>query len=277
MLETYLFVPANRLEFIEKAKSYKPDNIIYDFEESVPFSEKDSAIRNFPISYINADAFARPYFVADENGELKLDWLISLIELGFQNFILPKISTIEELERIYVAGSNLIDKLSFILLVENPLCLISLTQIVKSSPINLIGLGLGSHDYANEMGMDHSLENLYFARHQILNVARAFSLKAVDIVSMDLKAESSFVEECKNSFTSGFDAKFVLHPKQVEQLQSIHFYSQKEIDEAVAVYNKIRGLNLNNFSVINVDGKLYEKPHLKRIFKIIDWKQNYGN
>jgi len=158
--------------------------------------------------------------------------------------------------------------------VENPLCLMNLKEIVKGKIINITGITLGSHDYTNVVGMKHTSHYLYFARNYVLNVTKAYDLMAIDIASMNIYDEEEFSNECLDAFNMGYDAKFVLHPKQLEVLKKTEYFSQEEVESALEIYKEIKTVDLDKFSVIKVNGKLYEKPHLKRIMKIVEWNKN---
>ena len=161
----------------------------------------------------------------------------------------------------------------FILLIENPLCLMNLKEIVTSKIINITGITLGSHDYTNVVGMKHTSHYLSFARNYVLNVAKAYDLIAIDIASMNISDEEGFSNECLDAFNMGYDAKFVLHPQQLEVLKKTEYFYQEEVKNALEIYEEIKTMDLDKFSVIKVNGKLYERPHLKRIMKIVEWNK----
>ena len=150
----------------------------------------------------------------------------------------------------------------------------NLKEIVKGEIINITGITLGSHDYTNVVGMKHTTHYLYFARNYVLNVAKAFDLMAIDIASMNINDDEEFSNECLDAFNMGYDAKFVLHPQQLEVLKKTEYFNQEEVESALEIYEEIKTVDLDQFSVIKLNGKLYEKPHLKRIMKIVEWNKN---
>lgn len=274
MLQTFFFVPANRIDFLRKSMSLKADNIIIDFEDAVPDSETIYVINNFEKKFINKDSFARVTVVDSKTGLIDGRTLEKIIELGFRKIILPKISTVFQLEEI--AKVKGVQNCMYCILVENPVCLINLQKILHSKKIAVSHVALGSHDYANSMGMEHVSENIYFARNYVLNYARAYNVQVIDIASMDIHASFHFEKECMEAVSLGFDGKFILHPDQLSALERIKFFSDEEIKRAENVYNHIKDVPFDELSVIEVDGVLYEKPHINRIMKIVDWNKNYG-
>ena len=132
----------------------------------------------------------------------------------------------------------------------------------------MTGIGLGSHDYTDVIGMKHSLEYLSYARNHVLNMGKAHNLITIDIASMNIKDDQNFKDECLDAFNMGYDGKFILHPNQLNLLNEVEYYSSTEIDEAKKVYLDICKIADDSEAIIYIDGKVYEKAHIKRIKKI---------
>lgn len=277
MLKTYLFIPANRVEFLQKINQTKSNYFIIDFEESIPVNERLASFENMSGIDINDFMWARVPLNNDTENVLDFTFLEQALKSGFSKIVLPKISGIDDIRAVktFLESNSL--ECEFMLLVENPSCLMNLHNILASNLLNIQGVALGSHDYCNSMGMRHTIENLSFARNLVLNLAKAYKAEAIDIVSMDLSGSNELKNECLNAFSLGFDAKFTLHPKQLEAIQSIQFYTDEEIKEAQKVYTHFENIDLQEFSVLSIDGVLYEKPHVQKIVDIIDWLKRYGN
>ena len=192
--------------------------------------------------------------------------------------MLPKISSNEEIMEIAkIAESNknyFYEKFQFILLVENPLCLLNLLEIVKKKLLNFICIAFGSHDYTDIMEMQHIPKNLSYPRYHIINIAKAYNLLSIDIASTNLTDEVDFENECLEAFSMGFHGKFILHPMQLKVINNAKYYSDEEIKETIGVYNIINNMIDEDFSIIKYNGKIFEKPHLKRTYKIISWNNN---
>ena len=62
--------------------------------------------------------------------------------------------------------------------------------------------------------------------------------------------------------------------QQHELLKKTEYFFQEEVKNALEIYEEIKTIDLDKFSVIKVNGKLYERPHLKRIMKIVEWNKN---
>lgn len=277
-MESYFFVPANQQKFIDKSKDIAADYIVYDLEDSVADADIETALEHLSKIDIQPNMYVRPRFYKEAD-ILDKSLLQRLIGMGFSRFLLPKF-TKGKVEKIAALLSDHFPekKLDFIILVESPLGLLHLSDVLESKILPISGVGLGSHDYCNAMDMEHTLDNLYFARQSILNSAKAFGLKCLDIVAVNLNDDESFLKEVKNGFSMGFDAKFLIHPKQLALVNNFQFYSPEEIQEAEAAYPHILDIVENRKSLVKVNGKMYEKPHVNRILKIIHFqKRKHGS
>lgn len=278
MLKSYFFIPANRDDFLNKIDRIKSDYIIFDLEDSINDSIYHESTKNLRKLKKSENYFIRTKFF--ENKRFVPKRVEDSIRLGFFNFVIPKldeISQIVEIEEYLIKNfKNDFEKYSFILLVESPKALMFLKEILINTKLNIIALALGSHDYCQNMGMNHNLKNLDFARQFVLNIARAFNLIAIDIASMEINNSTLFATEAMAAFEIGYDAKFVLHPKQLKVLKNIVYYNDSEIREAKEVLKIVKEIELEKFTVVKVNNKLYEKPHLQRIYDIIEWSENNG-
>ena len=95
-----LFVPANKLDWIEKAVTSEADGLILDLEDSVPIKEKNKT-REGLTNYLSSQKITTPFIIRTNpltSKEGKED--LSLLEVAGENFIglmVPKIEDPAEL------------------------------------------------------------------------------------------------------------------------------------------------------------------------------------
>ncbi|HLP04511.1 MAG TPA: aldolase/citrate lyase family protein [Paludibacter sp.] len=278
MLKSFFFVPANNLKFIEKSKVLLADYIVFDLEDAILGNELEACFQNLSSMELVSNHIVRFRFF-DENENLNQTDFEKLLKIGFRQFIIPKFGGVAQAKTIktFLEKQRSKIEVSFILLLENPTGLLSIYETLNMGLISITALGLGSHDYCNAMGMKHTNSNLYFARQMVLNHAKAFNLLALDTVSVNIGYDDEFKEDSLIAFNMGFDGKFVIHPQQLKLLSEIEYYTEKEVEEAEKVYEKILEIKALKTAVVRIDGKVFEKPHINRIIKIINWKKNYGS
>lgn len=275
MLKSYFFIPANKSKFISKVNELHCDYFVFDLEDAILNTEVESSLDNLSKVIIQDNYFVRFGFF-DEFAELNEVLFSQLLSFGFRKFVIPKFYSNKQLVSVrnFLLEKKMeLNELEFILLIESPLGLLNVAESLQSKTLRVSAIGLGSHDYASEMRMKHTNYNLYYARQIILNTAKAYKIDVLDTVCVNISNDSEFIHETKQSFDMGFDGKFLIHPKQMELLEEIEFYSLEEIHEAEKVYDKILEIKNQKNSILKIDGKIYEKPHINRIISIINWKE----
>lgn len=131
---------------------------------------------------------------------------------------------------------------------------------------------MGSHDFMSEVGGEHTLENLQVVRQQLLYLARMCSIEAIDIASMELENKSSFTGELLDGFKKGYDAKFFIHPWQLNVFKQLKLYTEKDYSWASKILETLKEVGTaNEFNPIVIDGQIIERPHLNKAKKIIKY------
>jgi citrate lyase beta subunit len=205
----------------------------------------------------------------NKSNEQNVEALDELLKIGFRKFILPKVEDAIEIDT-FISLLKSINDVNFevFVLIESPLGVINSDSICMHRDVSTIGFG--SHDYCNIVGMTHSLENISWARQKILNSGRAYGKDIIDITSMNVTNAKTFELECLNGKDMGFDGKFLIHPWQLDIFKKVWCFTDEEIAFATKVKNAIdNNGGIENFTVLNIDGNVVEKPHLRRINKIL--------
>ncbi len=270
-MESYFFVPASNRKFVEKSQHLDCDYLVLDLEDSVLSTDLASAFENIKELPNKSHCFLRIPLSNDQPDETA-EMIHKMRAVGYNQFILPKLLSIDKLRSIVRFVPDIF-KHKQLLLIEHPRLLLDLKSILAE--YNFFAIALGSHDYTNVMRMDHNDENLYWSRHYILNHAKAFGIRCLDIASMNIADEKGFSEECKKAYSLGFDGKLLIHPMQLAVINSSKFYSEEDISFALLVRKKIQEVGgLENFGIANIKGKIVEKPHLRKYLDILN-KEGY--
>jgi citrate lyase subunit beta/citryl-CoA lyase len=273
MIKSYFFIPADKANFIKKIPDLGCDFIVFDMEESVNEKSIENCISNlssidinhnytvrFPISYSNID-----------QNSFEIEKLYSF---GFRRFTLPKIESLEELEAcIDFFTERKLSDIKFDIYIETPLALLNAKEMVIKAKSKIESILIGSHDYCNILGCKHTNENLTYLRQHLLAIGKAYGINVVDIVSPNIKDIEVLKKECIESFEMGFDGKALIHPLQLEAFSNAKYFTETEVKEAIKVSEEINKIGLDKFSIVKINGKIFEKPHLKRIFEIVEWNK----
>ncbi len=265
MLDSYFFIPGNKPKYLEKINSIQADYIVIDLEDAVSVNAKQIAFDMVLNLEIANNHFIRiplldHSFSSDQ---------IQMIARKFQGrIVVPKISHEEHITGIVdIVGD--IAELKMIFLVEHPLAFINLPSILQKHHHLFFGIGFGSHDFCSTSGIKHTLENLEFYKRQLILYSKAYQIAFIDGVDLDLMNFDSFERECLFAFENGASGKFLIHPKQLEKIKAVPYFSEKELIEMNRIYAQIKDIDEKDIEVYTIDGKVYEKPHINRIKSIL--------
>lgn len=274
-MNSYFFVPASRLHKIEDIQNLEPNNIIIDFEDAILSSDMETYFKKLEsIKDIALNWFRIP-LRSDFNEDINLKYIDEFISIGVNSIVLPKLKSIAELVQIVEKYK----RIRIIVLIEHPRLLIELrNSYLKHLDVfqAIVGIGLGSHDLMTFMNAKHIEEQLDYPRREVLYLAKAYGIEAIDIACMEISNKETFIKEFVYGQDSGFDAKFLIHPIQLKW-----FDNQIKLDPTSLVWAKNimkylpDNYNGEDISPFVLDGEVIEKPHALKALQIMK-KHNYG-
>lgn len=268
-MDSYFFIPASKLKKLQELRKLNIKEFIIDFEDSIKASQRNIFFLELKILGNSKEFYIRvPLHSLKNANELDLTLISGFIEQGYKKFVFPKISSTNQFEK--VLNTLNIPDLEIILLVETPRLYFELQSSILKYKKNLTGIGLGSHDFISIVGGKYTLKNLEVVRQNILYLAKYCNITSIDIASMNVDDKDSFKEEVLDGFNKGYEAKFIIHPKQFEIINEIQFYSEQEYIQALKIEEILSKLeNKKEFNPIVFDGKIIEQPHINRAKQIL--------
>lgn len=274
MIASYFFIPATHPKLTEKLLSIPADHFIIDLEDAIKESDLQKSIEILSNLDNPESVYLRPPLF--RHGSLDKKLFKRLLNLGCRRFIIPKFRSRNNILEIENCQQALIkEPVSYILVVENPESLLCIKEVLQTTRLNIDGIGFGSQDYCAETGMKHEGQYLNHARFIIAATAKANGVRAIDIACMQIKDQELIKSEIRDAFNYGFDAKFFIHPAQLEVLKSYVFYSADEIHfahKALEIYE-----NHGRPAVFSYKGRVIEPPHIQQFKKTKKWGEQYGN
>ena len=281
-----LFVPGANAAMVSTSFIYQPDTIMFDLEDSVALSEKDSA------RMLVAHALQHPLYREMETlvrvnpltSEYGLADLNAAVRAGASGIRLPKtdgaqdITDMEtEIERIERDCGREVGSTLMLAAIESPQGILAANEIAQASK-RLIGIDLGAEDYVRAMKTERSPEGieLLFARSTILHAARANGLMAFDTVYSDARNEEGFLREAALIKQMGFDGKSLINPAQIALIHNLFAPTQKEVDYAEKVIKAAEDAAKAGFGVVSLNGKMVDTPIIERSRLIVQRAQTSG-
>jgi citrate lyase beta subunit len=264
MLDSYFFIPGDKEKFLDKINVLSSDYFVIDLEDAVSKNNKQIAFNYVTQLISKKNTFIRIPFLDDCYSDEQLKTLIHHFE---GRIVIPKLKTKADFEKIVALNSGeTIFKI--IILVENPTCFIYLKDILAEFTEHIHGVGFGSHDFCTLMGMKHELSNLIHYKKELLLLTKAFDKAYIDTVDLNLKDFKVFREECLFAFENGAEGKFIIHPLQLNEMRTVNYLTDEEINKIKRMHHHIKDLNLNDIDVLKIEDEIIERPHILRINKL---------
>lgn len=276
---TMMFVPGSNPGMIKEANIYGADAIMFDLEDAVAVTEKDSA-RLLVFHALKAIDYGTTELVVRINGletPFGKDDIEAMVRAGIHVIRLPKTDSADDvtavealIEQAERACGRAIGSTKMMAAIESPLGIINAYQIATSSK-RLIAIALGAEDYVTNLKTKRYANGmeLLAARSQIIIAARAAGLYAIDTVYTEVDNEEGFRAEVSLIKQLGFDGKSVINPRQIGPVHEIYAPSTLDIQKAIAVKQAAKTAEKQGLGVIALDGKMIDKPIVDRADRVI--------
>ncbi len=276
-----IVTPGNVEAKLAKAEAFPVDILMLDLEDGVP----NTAAAKARARELLGAALSPSKFKAREpairiNGP-KTEWFLEDIRfvcgLDIPTVVVPMVE--DEADMIYVERTldacGAPERLGLILLIETPAGVLNLQKMVEASP-RTNGLIAGGLDYAM---CTHSLsilpmsrsgrasrhdDDLLFMRQQVLAVARAYGLSAIDAMRPGELADlEAFRADAEYSRWLGFDGLDFYHPAFIDIANEVFTPSAEELDWADKVLGSNQGGDSGAAASRKVDGRVILPQHVE--------------
>jgi citrate lyase subunit beta/citryl-CoA lyase len=283
---TMLYVPGNNAGMVRDAGIYKADCIMFDLEDSVSITEKDSA--RFlvfqaltSLSYPGKELVVR---INDPRGQDGKDDLEAIVRTQKAVIRLPKTENAGDvtfcaslIESIEKQTGAVVGSTRMMAAIESAAGVLNAREIALASK-RLTGIAIGAEDYVTDLKTTRSPEGteLLFGRSMVLLAARAAGIDAIDTVYSDVNNEEGLRKETLLIKQLGFDGKSIVNPRQVKIVHEIFTPTEKEIKNALAVLEAILEAERKGSGVISLNGKMIDKPVVARAENVLSLARAAG-
>jgi citrate lyase subunit beta/citryl-CoA lyase len=271
LARSFLYVPANREKFLEKAIGLPADAFIFDLEDSVPLAEK-----------VNARAGVREYApkIADDRVWVRLNGLDSGLAAddldaiagiaGLAGIFLPKVETPDEVRR----WDALIDAhekghgrapgaIKLVLSIESALGVLN-AHAMATAAARVVSLAFGGAqdgDLNTDLGCAWSIDGpeMLHARSHTLLAARAARFDTpIDGVFADVRDTQGFERDTALSRRLGYRGRKLIHPAQIEPCNRLYRPSAAELDYYARVLAAFDEAVARGSASTTVDGRMID-------------------
>lgn len=282
-----LYMPGDDMRKIRKAATLNVDCICMDMEDGVAASRKKKA-RDTIVQALNTLDFGNSEQLARINAVgsgLETDDLSTVLPAHPHGIVVPKVESAEHIQWV----SNKITEVEkendwpegemrVIAIVESARGIVNLEQIASADP-RLEALIFGSEDLASDMGATRTEQGweIFYARSAVVTHAAAFGLQAIDMVFLDLQDIEGLRREAEQGARMAFAGKQVIHPNQVEPVQTAFTPSEEAIAHANRILAAYASHKDSGVGAFVMDGKLVDAPIVRSAERVISLAKVAGS
>ena len=274
--KSWLFVPANRPDFLTKSVSRGAHVIIVDMEDAVPEAEK-SATRESLNASLAALQHAGQLAVLRVNAELE-NMVADLSCLDINNLegvMLPKLDSADWLQlvdgyltRLELAQGKSVGSTQIIGLIESPKAVRRVAEIATASQ-RLCCLAVGSEDLSLSMGIAPTQDGLAGPMTHIILAAKEAHVGVLSVAGSlaEFRDLVAYEQQVVTAAAMGCTGALCIHPAQIPIVNQHYGPSNSQVVWANKVLDTVAANP--NAGVWQVDGAMVDAPVVARAQAII--------
>jgi citrate lyase subunit beta/citryl-CoA lyase len=273
-----MFVPVTSEKFVRTGADRGADAIILDLEDAVAPSQKDHARTLIAdaiplVSRNGADVLVR----VNRPWRMLVRDIEAAVIPGVAALVLTKVDSPEhvhaveeivaelETERGLSAGG-----MKFVVLVETASGFFQIDTIARAS-VRIIGLSLGSEDFAADVGMQADPEGLFYPKQQTLFAARAAGVLPMGFVGSiaDFRDQEAFRAIVRRSRRLGFMCASAIHPLQVSVLNEEFSPPAADVERAERMIAAYDAAYAQGLGAVQFEGAMIDVPVVERARTVV--------
>ena len=274
LFRSFIFVPGNRANMLERARSFKADVVMVDLEDSVPPGEKTTArdLAKEWVPILRREGQKVMVRVNSLDTGLTRPELEAVVSPDLYGISLGKVEStwnIRDVDRMLNAiepqagvepGS-----VKIIAWVESAGALVDARDIGAASP-RVVALAFGAEDFTNDMGIERSDtgEEVQVPRSLVPVAARAANVASLDSPFVRFQDPDGLLADAKRSRQMGYTGKFAIHPSQIDIINETFSPSPEETAYARQIMEAWEQAEAEGRGSLAVDGRMVDVPVVKR-------------
>lgn len=280
-----MFIPGDNAGMLSNSYIYKPDSVMFDLEDAVSPTEKDSA-RLLVFNTLKANFYTGIETVVRINGVETPFWeqdLDMAVRGGVEVIRLPKTENVgevkeieERIEKIEKDCGRTVGETKIVAAIESAIGVVNSVAIAACTP-RMVAIALAGFDYLVDMQTSRSSGSepeLFYARAAVLHAARAAKIDAFDVAYGDVNDEEGFLREVKIAKNLGFNGKSLIHPRQIELLHKAYAPPKEAVEHAEKVIQAAKDAQEKGLGVVSLDGKMIDPPVIHEAERVLLLAQN---
>lgn len=266
-----LFMPGANARAMQKAMELPADGLIFDLEDAVSAGRKDAARASLQDFALYLAPSGADLLVRVNNHPNLLEPDIAALPAETQAIVLPKAETLDDLlavDGLLSAREAKLGKphgaMGVVAIIESPAAIFNLHAIAGSP--RLIGLALGSEDFAAAMGTAPTPEMLALPAQLVCLAAAACGVMAlaVPFSIAAFRDEIGWLRAAETAKALGATGGLCIHPSQVSAINLAFAPTAAELSWAKGVLEAWASAETSGQGVSTHDGHMIDQPVVER-------------
>jgi len=274
-----LYVPGDDRHKIEKGLTLGVDCICLDMEDGVAAARKAQARSTIAKSLQELD-FGKTEKLARINAVgtgLEQQDIQAVLPSHPDGIVIPKLEELAQIQWAsgFIEAAELehgwrLNSIRLVIDVETAKGILNLREIASHPRLDAIIFG--GEDFAASVGATRTADaiELLYAREAVLTAAAAYGLQAIDIVAIDFKDLEAVRREAEFGARLGFTGKQIIHPAQVEPVQTAFTPDAEAIAHARRIVEGFAASQGEGKGAFALDGKMIDKPLVSNAEKVLE-------
>ncbi len=274
-----LYMPGDDWKKITKSITLGVDCICMDMEDGVAINKKAEARVTIAkalqeLDFGKSEKLARINSVGSgfEKGDIE-----AVLPFHPDGIAIPKLEDIKQIQWAseIIEAAELkhgwpVNSIRVLVGVETAKGILNLKEIASHPRLDAIIFG--GEDYAASVGATRTKDavELLYAREATVAACAAFGIQAIDIVAIDFKDIAALRAESEFGAQLGFLGKQIIHPAQVEPVQTAFTPNDEAIAYAKRIVETFEAAQKSGAGAYALDGKMIDMPLVKNAQKVLD-------
>jgi citrate lyase beta subunit len=272
-------MPGDNWRMISKSVTLGVDSICMDMEDGTAIIKKAEARVTIAKALRELD-FGKSEKLARINSVgsgWEKDDIEAVLPYRPDGIVIPKVESFEHVEwagRLIEAAELKygwpVNSIRVLIGVETAKGILNLREIASHPRLDAIIFG--GEDFAASIGATRTKDatELLYARQAVVVACAANDLQAIDIVTIDYKDIEALRVESEFGARLGYSGKQIIHPAQVEPVQTAFTPNDESITYAKRIVETFEASQKAGKGAYSLDGRMIDMPLLKNAQKVLE-------
>ena len=274
LFRSFIFVPGNRANMLERARNFNSDVIMVDLEDSVPPGEKETA-REMAKEWVPALKKEGKRVMVRVNSldtGLTRQELEAVVSPDLYGISLGKVEStwnMRDADRMLSSIEHLAGvepgSIKMVAWAETASALVDARDIATASK-RVVALAFGAEDFTNDMGIERTDtgEEVRVPRSLVPVAARAANVASLDSPFVLFQDPDALRADAQRARQMGYTGKFAIHPAQLDIINETFSPSAEEIAYARQIMAAWEEAKAAGRGSLAMDGRMVDVPVVKR-------------